>query len=56
MGKDKKFLDALSEALAELETRPMDKLVMDLTVPTKRALYVRLVSATQRVAMLLDKG
>ena len=55
VGADKKFLDALSEVLTEVENRPMDKIVMDLTVPTKRALYHRLVKVSERISFLLQK-
>jgi len=54
VGGDKKFLDSLASVLHELEARETDKLLMDLTVTTKRVLYERLISASARISRLLE--
>lgn len=50
VGGDMKFFDSLSTVLDALEARGSDKLMMDMTITTKRKVYERLIAQAQRLS------
>lgn len=55
LGEDMKLFESMKEVLSSLENRGTDKIIMDISVGSKRELYLRLVSLSQRIAPHLEK-
>ena len=55
MGGDMKMFESFAETLKALESRGSDKIMMDVTIATKRDLYVRLVALASRISPHLEK-
>jgi len=55
VGSDKKLFDDLLSVLSRLSARPLDKVLMDMSVGTKLAAYTRLVEEAKRIAEALEE-
>lgn len=55
VGGDLKLFENLKEVLSSLENRGTDKVIMDISISSKRELYSRFVSLAQRIAPHLEK-
>lgn len=51
-GEDIKFFRELDQVLLKLESRNTDKLVMDLSIQSKRQMYERLIAQAGRLQLL----
>lgn len=54
VGGDVKLFDSLREVLSSLEGRESDRIIMDMSLPAKRALYARLIAVSERIASHLE--
>jgi len=52
-GEDIKFFRELDQALLRLENRDSDKIVMDLSIQSKKRTYQRLLDQAARLKLLL---
>ncbi len=52
VGEDLKFFESLSNVLSQLENRSSDKLLMDMSVATKKSVLDRLVAQAERISGL----
>lgn len=52
VGGDMKFFNSLDEVLKDLENRASDKLMMDLSVSTKKSILDRLLQQAERISSL----
>ena len=52
VGADMRFFESLSAALAELEARGLDKIIMDFSVSSKKAVYDRLLAQAAKISSL----
>lgn len=48
-----KFFEGLDSALSTLENRGSDRVLMDMSVATKKAVYDKLLAQAQRISSLL---
>jgi hypothetical protein len=48
-----KFFEDLSTALTKLESRGSDRVLMDMSVQTKKAVYDKLLAQAKRISNLL---
>lgn len=54
LGPDLQLFRDLESVLSRLESRPMDRVMMDLTVETKKAKYDRILAFADRVKSLTE--
>ena len=48
-----KFFDSLSSVLSDIENRSSDRILMDMSVSTKRILYEKLLAQAKRISSLI---
>lgn len=53
VGGDMKFFEELGSVLSVLESRGSDRVLMDLSVSTKKVLYERLLAQAERISSLM---
>lgn len=53
VGADAKFFEKLASVLTELEGRSSDKVLMDLSVSTKKVVLDRLLAQADRILILI---